>query len=133
MASKDKSKIATEWRKNNPEKAKIIQEKYRSSEKYVLTYANSHLKRKYGITYEDYLSMYELQNKSCKICGKSELRRNYQEKREQLLPLFVDHCHKTGKVRGLLCSKCNTGIGMFEDSIENLTSAISYLKENYFG
>jgi len=133
MAAKDKSKIAIEWRKNNPEKAKIIQEKYRASEKYVFTYVNTHLKRKYGISYEDYFSMYKLQNNSCKICGKSELRRNHKGKREQLLPLFVDHCHKTGKVRGLLCSKCNSGIGMFEDNIDNLISAISYLKESYLG
>jgi len=133
MLSKDKSKIAIEWRKNNPDKAKAIQQKYRESEKYVLTYVNSHLKRKYGINFDDYFLMYEAQNKSCKICKKPELRRNHKKKREQLLPLFVDHCHETGKVRGLLCSKCNSGIGMFEDNIESLIAAISYLKENHFG
>lgn len=73
--------------------------------------------RKYGITPDQYKAMSEAQNHKCAICQKPETTKH----------LAVDHCHKTGKVRGLLCQVCNTSIGKFRDSIELLTSAIAYL------
>ena len=57
-----------------------------------------------------------------KICKAPETLQNKN--------LAVDHCHKTGKVRGLLCSKCNKGLGLFKDSKELLTTAIEYLEES---
>lgn len=69
---------------------------------------------------EDYAQIFTQQNGLCKICKTNTKQRQ----------LAVDHCHKTGKIRGLLCAKCNVAIGMFEDNIEFLTEAISYLKEN---
>jgi len=83
------------------------------------------LKLSYGISLKDYNSILDSQEYKCKICGKKREEFEIVGKK-----LFVDHCHKTGKVRGILCTKCNTGIGMFDDSIENLEAAISYLKEN---
>ncbi len=81
----------------------------------------NHLKRTYGITLEDYDKMVELQNNKCKICNKqSSIWEN----------LSIDHCHNTGKIRGLLCSLCNSAIGKFKDDIKLLTSAIKYLKDN---
>lgn len=79
------------------------------------------LKRNYGITIEDYNELTLKQGGVCALCGKEETigRR-----------LAVDHCHKTGKVRGLLCQACNTGIGKLGDSIELLQKAIKYLQEN---
>ena len=63
---------------------------------------------------------------NCKICNNPEARVvNGKTSR-----LAVDHCHKTGKVRGLLCWACNTSIGRFKDSIEILESAISYIRES---
>jgi len=44
--------------------------------------------------------------------------------------LYVDHCHSSGKVRGLLCHHCNTALGKFQDSVEVLSSAIDYLRKN---
>lgn len=101
--------------------------KYRSGPKYARTYINNHLKRKYGITYETYIDMFNSQNQVCKIC--KQLFKRKSQTRDELMPLFVDHCHTTGMVRGLLCSKCNTGLGMFQDNIEILNSAINYLNE----
>lgn len=124
---------ALSWNKNNPESRKKSQEKYRQTDKYRYSYVSSHLKRTYGITYENYLEIYKSQGEVCAICGRTELRRSYENKREQLLPLFVDHCHTSGVVRGLLCSKCNTGLGMFEDNKQSLSKAISYLKGYSFG
>lgn len=75
--------------------------------------------REYGITESEYTSMLEIQNGCCKICDKhfSKLGRT----------LCVDHCHRTGKIRGLLCDKCNRALGAFEDSVPNLKKAIRYL------
>lgn len=72
--------------------------------------------RMYGITVEDYKKMIEKQDSRCVICG-------FQSDN-----LFVDHCHKTEKVRGLLCRHCNTGLGFFRDDIEVLVKAIDYLR-----
>ncbi len=80
-----------------------------------------HLRRNYGMTLEDFNRMVIEQNGCCLICKKhqSELTNS----------LNVDHCHITGKVRGLLCGNCNAGIGNLKDSIGLLVSAIEYLKK----
>jgi hypothetical protein len=70
----------------------------------------------YGITYDTYQTMFAEQGGKCAICGKQTNR------------LLVDHCHTTGKIRGLLCPACNSGLGMFKDNIESLSTAIIYLK-----
>ena len=46
------------------------------------------------------------------------------------MQLVVDHCHKTGKIRGLICDSCNVGLGRFKDNIDNLKNAIKYLEKN---
>lgn len=78
------------------------------------------IKKTYDITFEDYEEMLESQNGKCAICeskiGNSRTTR-----------LFVDHCHTTGNVRGLLCSSCNHGLGQFRDSPKLLQKAIKYL------
>ena len=76
------------------------------------------LQRKYGITPEDYNYMLEQQQGGCAICfqGNPSGRR-----------LAVDHNHDTGEVRGLLCGRCNVGLGNFGDNVDNLEAAIDYL------
>ena len=74
------------------------------------------LRKKYNMSIIEYDRMYKSQDYSCKICLRDV---NYN--------LHVDHCHTTGKVRGLLCSKCNKGLGSFEDNIDSLKAAIDYL------
>ena len=61
--------------------------------------------------------MLEHQNECCLICNKNDEK-----------ALCVDHCHKTGKVRGLLCNKCNKALGLFNDNIELIKVAASYLE-----
>jgi hypothetical protein len=104
--------------------------KYRASEKYRRSYMNGHLKRKYGITLEKYKELVEAQNGVCKICGGITPNRDWKDGRKQWLQLFVDHDHKTGKIRGLLCNTCNVGISLLKDDIRLLESAIRYLKES---
>ena len=72
------------------------------------------------MTYDRYEEMLCQQNNCCKICVKST---------EIVGTLHVDHCHSTGKVRGLLCNNCNNGIGKLADSILLLQKAINYLQD----
>lgn len=72
--------------------------------------------RTYGVSEDDYFEMLAEQNYRCAIC-RDKYARN----------LCVDHCHKTGIVRGLLCSRCNAGVGMLGDSAEGLEVALGYL------
>lgn len=73
----------------------------------------------YGVTPEQYEKLILDCNNSCQLCG---------TKRENLKrDLSIDHCHKTGKIRGMLCSNCNHALGKFKDSIELLEKAIKYL------
>jgi hypothetical protein len=78
--------------------------------------------RKYGITVEEYDRILERQGGGCAICG----RKDAGDSRRTTF--HVDHCHTTGKVRGLLCSNCNTGVGKFEDDPERLERAAMYLR-----
>jgi hypothetical protein len=66
------------------------------------------LKYRYNLSYEDYIGMYEKQNQNCSVCEKHFQLGGYRG-------LYVDHCHTTGKVRGLLCSCCNNGTYIFEN------------------
>lgn len=77
------------------------------------------LKRRYGITAEQYDEMLRRQNGLCAIC-----RATSRDGRT----LVVDHCHKTGEVRGLLCNPCNVGLANFRDNMVSLVRAIEYLK-----
>lgn len=79
------------------------------------------LKRKYNITQQEYDTMLENQNNGCKICGKNALDNG------RTLP--VDHCHKTGEIRGILCDICNRSLGFLEDDIDRILNAAFYLME----
>lgn len=74
----------------------------------------------YGLSQEDYLSKINDQKNLCAICKTKNVGK----------VLCVDHDHKTGKVRGLLCTNCNVGLGNLKDNIQILQSAIEYL-QNY--
>lgn len=73
------------------------------------------LKRRYGMTQEDFDKMSTEQGDVCWICGEGG-------------KLVVDHCHTEGVVRGLLCSDCNVGLGYFKDNTTALKRAAAYLK-----
>jgi len=115
------------YRRDHKNVIKKSTQKYRTSPKYRKTYINSHLKRKYGITFDDYQKLYDAQGGKCKICDGTVSNRKWKDGRTQWMKLFVDHDHKTGKVRGLLCNTCNFGIAALKDNVEILQSAIRYL------
>ena len=92
------------YRKNNPDKRRCT------------VYKN-----KYGITLAEYNSMLKIQSNKCKICNSCDPGPKGV--------FAVDHCHKTGNVRGLLCYLCNMGLGSFRDNINFLNHAIKYLED----
>lgn len=95
--------------------------------KYKSRIRNSNLK-KYNLTNKSYLELLEKQEYKCKICGVLEIHAPGVGASPGIL--CVDHDHKTNKVRGLLCSHCNTGLGLFFDDVSNLQNAITYLNSN---
>jgi len=122
------------WRTDNPEKHSIGRKLYKtrhpektkeqarkdSQKNYYKLGQKSRIKSRYGLLLEEYNSIKNRQNNLCAICRKKEYEKE----------LSIDHCHKTGKVRGLLCQKCNTAIGLLNDDILLLKKTILYLKNN---
>ena len=107
-----KHKYNRQYRKKNNEKAKAWDKKTRrkakklNPKKYKKNYRNNQLKHNYGITLTEYNAIFEKQKGCCKICDRHQSELN--------IALAVDHNHKTGKIRGLLCSLCNASLGRYE-------------------
>lgn len=100
------------WRQNNPDKVK--NQNRRDSLKI------------YGLSIKDWEILFENQNGVCAICDMPETLID----KGILRRLAVDHCHETGKVRSLLCSKCNQAIGLLNDNSKLLDKAASYLRKH---
>lgn len=108
------------WRKNNRERIRLQAKKYRQGNGKAPTRAKD-LRVKYGMTPEQYDTMLRLQNHQCAICGKTPAENGKR--------LAIDHCHKTTKVRGLLCYRCNTGLASFKDELTLILNAVTYLQQ----
>jgi hypothetical protein len=89
---------------------------------------NHYLKARFGINRSQYYDMLESQNGTCAICNKPETRKHHKSGR--IIRLAVDHCHITGKIRGLLCAAHNKALGTFKDDVSILENAINYLKKH---
>ena len=98
------------WRQNNPDKVKNQERR-------------DNLKS-YGLSIEDWNVLFSKQNGVCAICNQPET----VLLRGKIKRLAVDHCHMTGKVRALLCAKCNKAIGLMKDQPELLRQAAEYLE-----
>lgn len=86
---------------------------------------NTELKKQYGITLEDWEQLYTAQGGVCAVCKTCE-----SEKSSRYANLAVDHCHTTGKVRGLLCNACNRALGFLRDSPELARALADYVEKN---
>ena len=80
----------------------------------------NHLSRRYGLTEAEYCRLWSAQSGACAICGDGHATGTRF--------LCVDHCHETGRIRGLLCKRCNTGLGLLGDDRLGLMRAVSYLE-----
>jgi hypothetical protein len=96
---------------------------------YRATFGERDLLKRYGITLDDYQAMLERQGGRCAICGTDDpfgkVDNNMRRRKRRVFS--VDHCHATGKVRGLLCCRCNLAIGNFGDDTTVMRAAIDYI------
>lgn len=104
------------YKEKNPEREKI--NKLKRLQKNPRYYRAIDLKSKYNLTLDEYDKMILLQDNKCAIC-KNEFLKGYP---------YVDHCHSTGKTRGILCMGCNTSLGLLKENISILKSMIKYIK-----
>jgi len=110
----------------NKEKEKETKRKYRQEHKEKINdkQKKSHLKRRYGITFEQYNELLVQQGGVCAICLQPETSISPLSK--VFKNLAIDHNHKNGEIRALLCSRCNTALGLFNDSALLLEAAKRY-------
>lgn len=119
------NKTAREWCRRNKEKTnKKCKEYYDNNPDKVKDYK---LRTSFGITLEQYRKMSASQNHTCAICKQPETSKDHRGK---LRYLAVDHCHKTGKIRGLLCQKHNRMLGLANDEQYILLAAADYVSKN---
>jgi hypothetical protein len=108
---------ATRWQRENPERHTQRQREYAESGKKKIADRKSHLKRKYGLTTDEYEGLLASQGGRCAICGNPDADN-------------VDHDHETGKVRGILCFKCNVAIGLVDEDSDRARRAAEYLERD---
>ena len=99
---------SVDWQKRNRERASL--NAFKRS-----------LLENYGLSYAEYERMFDEQEGLCKICQEPSTRKSGR--------LDVDHCHETGQIRGLLCSPCNTAIGLLRENSELFAAALQYLED----
>lgn len=106
-----------EWKERNPEKVRASKRLWRSRHS---THNNYY---KYGVTEEWYQAKLKDQGQCCAICGTKDsgTRRGFQ--------FHIDHCHKTGQLRGLLCYRCNIFLAHLEHDPSRYTKAVNYLEQ----
>lgn len=117
---KTKRRTDPEWRKKQKETSR--QYKINNPDKYKRSIRNWTLKNKYSITIEEYEDLLEKQNGGCAICERNDSGVSWSKN------LHVDHCHTSGKIRGLLCQPCNVSLGQMSEDIDLLYRAIEYLR-----
>lgn len=112
-SSDDQKEYAREWHK----KSRAANPDY---------YLDQDLRRNYGVTLDWYRKTLFIQFDVCAICKQPETT----EIRGKVIAMAVDHCHTSGKARGLLCTQCNRALGLFKDNQSVLEAAINYLKKH---
>jgi len=133
QANKDPAKEAARYAADRENQRAKRREYYQANKENVKAQVKAYAQRnpdlivrrnlkQYGLTLEQYQKMETDQNGLCAICGKPPTKGRKR--------LSVDHNHTTGKVRQLLCGRCNTAIGMTDESVEILHKIIDYLKRH---
>lgn len=120
LANKEKYNAqARSWRLANLDRSRKYKKEWEKLNRHKSGHVHE-IRKNYGITIEQYNSLFENQKGACAICGKHQT--------QEFRRLTVDHCHATGVIRGLLCSVCNRALGLFRDNPELLNKAVEYLR-----
>lgn len=124
------NKYRRQYRRKNPEKFKeyYLKERNKAARESYEKYRDTYYKYSYGISIDEYNEFMKLQNNKCAICHREEYILDHRTKKVRRLS--VDHNHDTGKVRGLLCKNCNTGLGMLREDLNIINNLKIYLERN---
>lgn len=120
------------WREENPDKVKVATQRRRDRGRHEEiskgreAQEERRLRRAYGLTIESRAALLQAQEGNCKLCGHTV---SFMRAKCARARACVDHCHTTGRVRGVLCSPCNAGLGQLQDSPELLERAAAYLRK----
>jgi hypothetical protein len=121
---KQKEASSAKWRRENPEAHRAaIERALEAAKKTPLRKRARMMYSTYRLTLEQFDAMVKKQNGLCAICGLAPLGRGRTDF------LVVDHCHDTGRVRALLCGKCNSALGLVDENPETLRAMRAYLKK----
>lgn len=112
-----KERARRRWRKwhqkdGSQERTNEYQRRYRANTNYGRKWE---VKKKYGLEWDEYLALLDAFDHACALCGERD-------------DICVDHCHKTGKVRGILCRKHNAALGILGDNVDGVQRALEYLR-----
>ena len=102
-----------------------MQNKYKTDNDYAIEHRKAHIKRVFKLSWEEYLKLYTEQDGKCAICSKDI---QIFTVRSISKSASIDHDHITGKIRALLCHRCNCGLGNFNDNIDLMEKAQQYLE-----
>jgi Recombination endonuclease VII len=127
--------VAQRWRDKNRARVRRVAAEYQKTHlvekpdptrlvKNQVSRREYYLGRNYRMAHQDYEDMLQRQNGVCLICGRADTQKDPVA---TVKLLVVDHDHKTGKVRGLLCSKCNLAVGLLDDDVERAQGLVEYL------
>ena len=109
------------WQSTHYLKVGYKRVKRQQNPSYKLGQRKNHLQKKYSMSLDQYDALLKAQNNCCATCKSSEPGGRSK------IYFHVDHCHKTGKVRGLLCSACNQALGLIKDNLDTLKEMIKYV------
>lgn len=112
---KNRARLKEQWRQEK-------RDFYRTDKGFLVS-RSWYLRKQFGITLEQYDEMHKSQGGVCSICAKPEVEMRGMKVKH----LAVDHCHRTGKIRGLLCQRCNKMLGYSRDNPRVLLAAVEYL------
>lgn len=108
------------WVIKNRNKSNTIKTKYQKSSKGKINSKYSKIKSRYGLTKEEYDRLIISTGNICSLCNNEFINNKY----------CVDHCHSTGKIRGIICDRCNKALGLVKDSKTTLMNMLNYLESN---
>ena len=125
-----RNKANREYLNKNPGLKKKINDRYKKYRKEYYSrpenkakLRDNHLQSQFGLTHDDYEKILAEQNGVCWICKEHRVAKNKEY-------MAIDHCHSSGKIRGILCNWCNKALGAFRDDIDLLKNAIEYLEKH---
>jgi hypothetical protein len=126
-----RAEVSARWHRKSPEEKRRRWDKGRTSAHVRRQMRDSILRNRYGISIEEYEAILASQGGVCAICGGTEVfinRVSRRRDRHVMGSLPVDHCHRTGEIRGILCSRCNFVVAYARDNPDTLDRAAAYLR-----